>query len=93
MKRLLPNGTVVRLEDDFKKKFMIIGRLVKNKDQDLQVWDYVGCELPMGIQTESNLKFFNHEQVKQLIFIGLQDQDELSYSFLLNQEYDKIKNK
>lgn len=49
MKRLLPIGSVVRLENSFKSKLLIIGRIVKNKDEDYKIWDYVGCEIPAGV--------------------------------------------
>ena len=38
---------------------------------------------PQGINSEEELVFFDHEQVKQLLFIGFQDEDELKYGIAL----------
>ena len=86
MKRLLPIGSVVRLDKDFKSKIIIIGRIVKNKDEDYKIWDYVGCKVPSGIQFNTQLKFFDQDQIKQIVFMGLQDEEELTYSYMLSMK-------
>lgn len=91
MKRLLPIGTVLKLNPEEKEKIMIIGRLVRKNEEDLDIWDYCACIAPMGIIGGENLIFFNHEQVKQLLFIGFQDEEELQVSFALGEEKEKIK--
>lgn len=90
MKRLLPIGSVVRLENGFKSKLLIIGRIVKNKDEDYKIWDYVGCEIPAGVQSDSKLIFFDQNQIKQIVFIGLQDEEEIAYSFMLSTKLKEL---
>lgn len=93
MKRLLPIGTVLKLNPEEKEKIMIIGRLVKESEKDTKIWDYCGCNAPIGIAGDEKLIFFNHEQVKQLLFIGFQDEEELQVSVALGEEKEKIAEK
>jgi hypothetical protein len=82
MKRLLPVGTVLKLNPESDEKVMIIGRLVKDGEGD-KMWDYCGCMVPHGINSEEKLAFFDQEQIKQLLFIGFQDEEELKYGIAL----------
>jgi len=79
MKRLLPIGTVLKLNPESDEKVMIVGRLVKEGTEGDKMWDYCGYMVPHGISSEEKLAFFDQEQVKQLLFIGFQDEDELKY--------------
>lgn len=90
MKRLLPIGSVVRLDENFKSKLLIIGRIVKKGEKDFKIWDYVGCEVPAGIQSETELKFFDQDQIKQIVFIGLQDEEEIAYSYMLSTKLKEL---
>lgn len=90
MKKLLPIGSIVRLEDNFKSKLLIIGRGVKNKNEDYKIWDYVGCPVPAGIQSDTSLVFFDQNQIKQIVFIGLQDEEEIAYSFMLSKKLKEL---
>lgn len=36
---------------------------------------------------------FNHEEIKRLLFIGYQDEEELGYSLALSNEKEKITEK
>jgi len=83
MKRLLPIGTILKLDPESDEKVMIVGRLVKRGAEGDKMWDYCGCVAPQGINSEEELVFFDHEQVKQLLFIGFQDEDELKYGIAL----------
>lgn len=84
MKRLLPLGTVLKLDQESAEKVMIISRLVRKEKEEDQMWDYCGCIVPQGINNQSELKFFNHSDVRQLLFIGFQDEEELKYSTALS---------
>lgn len=86
--RLLPLGSVVNLiEYPNQKKIMIISRLVKLKEED-DVKDYCGCEIPKGFETAEKLIFFDQKDINGLLFIGLQDNEELAYSLGI-EEYKK----
>jgi hypothetical protein len=72
---LLPIGTVVLLESIL-QPVMIYGRLQQQADQDEKVWEYVACPYPQGhISDETNV-FFNHVQIKQVIFKGFESEGE-----------------
>lgn len=84
MKRLMPLGTIVTLDLENNTKLMVIGRLVKKNESEKKIWDYCACRVPVGI-ADNDLSFFDHEQVKRLLFIGFQDEEELQYSYACKQ--------
>lgn len=80
MNRLLPVGTVVKLDIKSEIKYMIFARMVKKEEGDKNLYDYCGCRVPQGAAKQENLVFFKHGDIKQLLFIGYQDEEELQYS-------------
>ncbi|WP_148357101.1 DUF4176 domain-containing protein [Peribacillus simplex] len=71
---LLPIGTIVLL-DIFPQPLMVYGRMQQQAEKD-SIWEYVACPYPQGhISDESNV-FFNHEQIKQVIFKGFESEGE-----------------
>ena len=71
---LLPIGTVVLL-DIFSQPLMIYGRMQQQEEKN-QIWQYVACPYPQGhISDETNV-FFNHEQIKEVIFKGFESEGE-----------------
>ncbi|AYV69408.1 MULTISPECIES: DUF4176 domain-containing protein [Niallia] len=71
---LLPIGTIVLL-DIFSQPLMIYGRMQQQAEKN-KIWQYVACPYPQGhISDETNV-FFNHEQIKQVIFKGLESEGE-----------------
>lgn len=80
MKRLLPPGSVVKLKQDADQKVMIVSRLAKKQPAD-PVSEYCGCTVPVGFRDAGELVFFNTEDVARLVFVGLQDEEEIAYSF------------
>lgn len=90
MKRLLPIGTILMLDLEKKEKVMIIGRLVRKSEDTEDVWDYCGCRAPYGLENNEELKFFNHEDVKRLLFIGYQDEEEIMYSLSVTKQKEEI---
>ncbi|MCY6958012.1 DUF4176 domain-containing protein [Clostridium brassicae] len=93
MKRLLPVGSIVMLDLEKKEKIMIIGRLLRLTEDDEVIWDYCGCLVPQGLQTPEQLRMFNHKEIKRLLFVGYQDEEELGYSLALSKEKEKIMEK
>lgn len=85
MKRLLPPGTIVMLDLEKKEKVMIIGRSVRKTEEDNTIWDYCGCLVPQGLSTPDQIRIFNHSEIKRLLFIGFQDEQELGYSLELSK--------
>lgn len=77
---LLPIGTVVTLRF-VEQAIMIYGRKQQQEDKD-KIWDYVACPYPQGhISDESNI-FFNHKQIREIIFKGFESEGEM----ILRQE-------
>ena len=82
---LLPNGSVVRLKGD-EGYLMICGRLVMGEDDNGEdtVYQYAGCEFPMGI-TDDNYFMFDGADIEELLFVGFQDERELLYREKLDE--------
>jgi hypothetical protein len=71
---LLPIGTVVLL-DIIAQPLMVYGRMQQQADKE-GVWDYVACPYPQGHISEETNVFFNHVQIKQVIFKGFESEGE-----------------
>lgn len=85
MTRLLPVGTVVKLDTNSEDKYMIFARLAKKSENDSVLWDYCACRVPQGFTNQDNVRFFAHSDIQQLLFIGFQDEEELQYSIALGE--------
>ena len=71
-KDLLPIGSVVKLLET-ERFVMIVGRIVVPEGVDT-IYDYVGC-----ISSSDDMVFFNRDSIEMLVFVGLQDVQELTY--------------
>ena len=67
MKEILPIGSVILL-DGAKDSLMIIGYLPKGIDNVER--DYMGVEYPLGLASISDVKAFNKEDIKEVVFEG-----------------------
>ncbi len=74
---LLPIGSVVLLKGA-SKKLMITGRILSDEKLE-QIYDYVSCLYPEGNIGEENQYFFNRDAIERVLFIGLQDEEELTF--------------
>lgn len=74
---LLPIGSVVLLEGA-NKRLMITGRIQARVD-DKKIYDYSGCYFPEGIVDASDMFFFDHASIRNVYFIGFQDEEELAF--------------
>ena len=72
--KFLPVGTVVLLKDGT-KRVMITGFAAKSKETGDKVFDYMGCLYPEGIISSENNLLFNHDQIKDLYYIGYVDDE------------------
>jgi len=82
MKRFLPIGSVVMLNNST-KRLMIIG--VKQVQEDGTEWDYSGCLFPEGLISSKEIFIFDEDQIDTLFFIGLQDDESLNYMQALSE--------
>lgn len=68
---LLPIGSVVLLNN--KTKMMISGRALIQENNEAETYtDYAGFVFPTGM-TDENKYVFNHEDIMEIIQVGLQD--------------------
>ena len=85
--KILPIGSVVRLNEG-EVKLMIINRApLHNKDGIIGYFDYSACVYPTG-QTDQQAYFFNHEDIEEVYHEGYVDEDEELFK---KQYEDKIK--
>ncbi|MGN5648086.1 DUF4176 domain-containing protein [Bacillus sp. Brlt_9] len=72
--KLLPIGTVVKLED-IEQFVMIIGRMVTSADK--REFDYIGVPYPVGYLGEEKVLCFNHDKVVEEMHRGYMTESEL----------------
>lgn len=77
MDKYLPLGSVVLLKGG-SKRIMIYGRKQIQVGTDTE-WDYIACLFPEGNINEEYTYLFNHDQIERIIFLGLQDEEELYF--------------
>ena len=81
LEKYLPLGSVVLLKGG-EKRVMIYGRR-QAANTDGTVWDYAACLFPEGNVDDDHIYLFNHTEIERVFFLGLQDQEELSYQLTL----------
>lgn len=81
--KYLPIGTIVLLKGA-SKRIMICGFCCHGTGENDKLFDYVGCLSPEGfISSDKNL-LFNHDQIEQVINMGLVDEEEKEFKEKLN---------
>lgn len=73
---LLPLGSIVLLQGA-ERKLLIIGRIVSDEKME-NIYDYVGVIYPEGLSGDGQQYFFNRDAIELVLFIGFQDDEELS---------------
>lgn len=92
IEKYLPVGTVVTTNQS-NKKLMIIGFSPKEKKEG-KVFDYCGCLFPEGIIRNDMNFLFNHDQIKNIFFLGYNDmENQLFMEFLKNNITDNKETK
>lgn len=81
--KYLPIGTVVLLKDAT-KKLMITGFCIQSEDNS-KLYDYSGCMYPEGVLSSDQNCVFNHDQIKQIYYIGYVDEEEKKFKQQLNE--------
>lgn len=82
MKNLLPIGSVVTLEEG-KKSLIIVG--VMQKDIEGDIYDYIACVYPEGYINSEMFFLFNHEDIKEVRFVGYIDAESQAYMQMLKE--------
>ena len=87
--KFLPIGTVVMLEGGT-KRVMISGFCPINQ-KDKKMWDYSGCMYPEGFLSSKQTCLFNHDQIKEVYYLGLaEDEEEKAFKIKLNKIIEKL---
>lgn len=88
IKKYLPVGSVVLLKKG-KKKVLIIGYFSTESQTKIKVYDYIGCLYPEGIYKLDLSVGFNHEDIKEIYYMGYSDNDFKSFNEKL-KEFKKL---
>ena len=83
MNDILPSGSVVLLEGAV-DSIMIIGYLPKGIDEVER--DYMGVPYPLGLTSIEDVKAFNREDIKKIIFEG--DKDNILFEHFKKKMID-----
>ena len=81
--KLLPIGSVVTLEGS-NAPVMIYGHLQKNLNTN-KIYDYIGCDYPLGIIDTDQCYLFQDEDIEKLCFVGLQDAESIDYQVAMSK--------
>ena len=73
MSELLPIGSVVLLKGGG-KRLMVFGVMQRNPE-DNKLYDYIGCLYPEGFAGAEHNYLFNKEDIQQVEFAGLADEE------------------
>lgn len=97
--KFLPIGTVVLLEDG-QKEIMITSYCVMSKgevfnsdgslNENVQdkVFDYGACLYPEGILDTDQVFAFDHDQIKEICFMGYETEEQKKISDLLKEDHN-----
>ena len=72
--KYLPIGTVVLLTNGT-KKVMITGYLPIDIEAGNKMYDYTGCLFPEGVIIDSETLAFNHDQIQEIVYEGLNNEE------------------
>ena len=90
IKELLPIGSVVLLEGG-QKRVMVFGVKQTNRDDNLE-YDYIGVMYPEGNVEEVGQFLFNHEDIDQVFFRGIEDPEREEFIEHLDEFYKSQEN-
>ena len=80
--KFLPLGSVCLVEDT-DLKLVVIGYKAKG-------YDYVAVDYPIGYETSDSLRYFNHDQIKDLYSYGYKDEFGQTHFASLNDDATSI---
>lgn len=82
--KFLPAGSVVLLEGAT-KRLMITGFCTMDSATSDVMYDYCGCLYPEGMISSDETALFNHDQIKEVYFVGFVDEEEVAFKEKLNE--------
>ena len=89
MDKLLPIGTIVRMEKESKFLFMIVGYMPQNTEGEMR--DYATVRYPMGVFDSRVFFFMNHKDIVEVVYQGFENEEytsliEIVHAFRDEQE-------
>lgn len=82
--KYLPLGTVCRLKDG-QKNLMIIGFMASANEANGKMFDYIGALHPEGVLSTDMNFLFNHDQIEEVLFTGLVNEEETMFKRRLHE--------
>lgn len=86
IKELLPIGSIVLL-DGGEKRLMISGIMQTDPGRGGKEYDYLGILYPEGHIGEEFQYLFNHEDIKEVVFRGYEDDEREEFINKLQRVY------
>ncbi len=94
MKSLIPAGSIVLLKNAV-KRLMVIGVLQQKHSETADgipaVYDYIGVPYPEGYIGADSAFLFNHEDIKDIVFTGFEDEEREGFLEILSTVYDSAR--
>ena len=87
--KYLPVGSVVLLEGAT-QKLVVIGYGVKS-DETNELYDYAAAPYPIGVISNDQTLVFNHEQIKDVYYMGYSDEQYNEFNLKLNNLMEETK--
>ena len=90
--KYLPIGTVVLLKNG-SKKVMILSYLIfpTGNAEKQEMYDYGGCTFPEGVIDSKIGIGFNHDQIQEVVHMGLEDDEYKEFSGTIKQYAEDFK--
>ena len=79
--RILPLGSVVKLNNGDETELLIVVRAALVKENGTEVYyDYGAVLIPQGLLSAEEVYFFNKENIKEVVFRGYENFNEQIYA-------------
>ena len=78
LNKYLPIGTIVKLKTG-KRKVMITGFCLYDRDAAHTLYDYCGCAYPEGMLSTNEVNLFNHGDIEKVFHLGVSDEEEKNF--------------
>ena len=87
--KFLPIGTVVLL-DGGQKRVMINGFCAIDPAEPKKMYDYSGVLFPEGALSSDQALLFDHDQIKEISHMGLEDSESKKFNLKMKMLLEKI---
>ncbi len=94
MKKILSIGSVVKVDmENLNQEVMVIGRFMKDTNNNNKMYDYMGVLYPYGFLEPDNVILFDEVAIKEIKFEGYINKEELELSNKLLEELESLNEK